>query len=104
MVAPVENRSFLTGVVRSRRRSPEVERWDLLEIEVGSVVPLDDRPSIVHAPPEVPLEIAVDRADLPPGDLVGWSFAGPVRLAGPGRVAAVPTAAGEGAPELRPGG
>ncbi|GAA5164135.1 hypothetical protein [Ornithinimicrobium tianjinense] len=108
MVAPIENRSVLSGVVRARRPSTEVERWELLEVEVEGAegMPPADReeglPNLLSDTVGQRLEVAVDRDLLPEGDLTGWVFTGPVRVVGPGRVAALPAAAGHGGPDLTP--
>lgn len=108
MVAPIENRSVLTGVVRARRPSPDVERWDLLEVEVRGAegmppdAPSEGLPNLLADAVGQRLEVAVDRDLLPEGDVTGWVFTGPVRVVGPGRVAALPAAAGHGGPDLTP--
>lgn len=91
MVAPIENRSQLAGVVRARRPSPDVRRWDVLDVEVTEVRPVEGVADLMSGRVGDVVEIAVDRDALPAEDVVGRSFEAQVRMSAPGRVIVAPS-------------
>lgn len=86
MVAPIENRSVLSGVVRGRRPSPDVERWEVLDVEVTEVRPVEGLADLMSERLGEVVEIALDRGVLPEEDVVGQLFTAQVRMSAPGRV------------------
>ncbi len=94
MVSPMENRSRLVGVVSARSPHPSVERWDVVTVHVTGVEGVPGFANLLGERVGDDVEVALDRTDLPAGDLDGSQFDGQVTLAGPGVVRVVPTAAG----------
>lgn len=101
MTAAVENRTRLHGTVKGRRPHPQVARWDVLALEVDAAAPVPGWPNLLSAA-HGDLDVAVDAAQLPEGDLTGWTFTGVVRVAGPGIVAALPAGAPGASTRLTP--
>jgi hypothetical protein len=102
VVSPIENQTILTGRVIDRQPHDSVDRWDVLRLRVSAA---DNTPTDRNLLGEAvggELSVAVNRDELPEGDLTGWQFTGRVRLAGPETVIAVPEGAGLGRPSLRP--
>ena len=106
MVAPIENRTEIDGVVTSRTPHESVDRWDVLEVRVADTAPVEGYPDLlsrqVSEQPSGTLTIATDRSHLPDGDLDGWHFHGQAMLAGPGVIRAVTDASGAPGVELFP--
>jgi hypothetical protein len=102
MSSVVENQTELTGRVLARRPHPSVDHWDQLRVDVAAADPVDPLPNLLARTVGQQVTIAVNRDELPAGDLDGFEFTGPVRLAGPETVVAVPAGAGLGRPTLTP--
>jgi hypothetical protein len=104
MSSVVENQSRLSGEVLARSRHPGVERWDQLRIRVDAVEPVEGRAHLLGETAGQELTVVADRSELPAGELAGWRFDGPVRLAGPEVVEVLPEGAGAGRASLVPPG
>lgn len=102
MSGVVPNQAQLTGRVVARAPHPGVDRWDDLRIEVVDAAEVESQPNLLGESIGRQLTVAINRAELPEGDLTGWKFTGRVRLAGPDVVVAVPEGAGTGRPSLTP--
>jgi hypothetical protein len=102
VVSAIPNQTLLAGRVVGRQRHPSVDRWDVVRLEVSSAADIATDPNLLRDSVGGELAVAVDRDELPEGDLEGWQFTGPVRLAGPDTVVAVPRGAGAGQVSVRP--
>jgi hypothetical protein len=102
VVSPIENQTILTGRVIDRRRHDTVDRWDVARLQVSAAENTATDPNLLREAVGGELSVAVNRDELPDGDLTGWQFTGRVRLAGPETVVAVPEGAGLGRPSLTP--
>ena len=108
MVSPIENQTILTGRVIDRHRHDTVDRWDVVRLQVSAADSVSGAgsaeadPNLLREAVGGQLSVAVNRDELPDGDLTGWQFTGRVRLAGPDTVIAVPEGAGLGRPSLTP--
>ncbi len=100
MVSPIENRALLTGRVLGRAAHPTVGRWDVLRVWVEEVTDVAGLPNLLAETTGTEIEVNVERDRLPEGALDGRRLHGPVRLAGPETVLALPAAAGAGPLEL----
>ncbi len=101
MSSVVENQTLLSGRVVSRAPHPSVERWDELRLVVSNAEDVGAEPNLLRESVGRQVSVAVNRDELPAGDLAAWRFTGRVRMAGPEVVVAVPSAAGGGPPTLR---
>jgi hypothetical protein len=99
MVAVVENRTAIEGVVRAERDADAglVE----LDVDVASAGPVAGFPDLLtpNHPAGAPWTLRVRRDELPAGPLVGRSVRGHAALAGPGVLRLVTQ---DPAPELGP--
>lgn len=102
MSSVVENQTVLTGLVRSREPHGRTDRWDVLHIAVTQANGVEGKPNLLGESVGHELAVAVDRDELPGGDLRGYRFTGHVRLAGPEVVLALPAGAGAPTRELVP--
>jgi hypothetical protein len=93
MSSVVENQTQLKGRVVARSHHPSVDRWDVLQIDVDAADGVESEPNLLKESVGRQLTVAVNRDELPDGDLTGWEYDGRVRLAGPDAVVAVPAAA-----------
>jgi len=100
MSSVVENQTRLTGRVLARRPHPGVDQWDELRLDVSGADTVQTMPNLLGRTVGQQVTVAVNRDELPAGDLTGLEFNGLVRLAGPETVVAVPAGAGFGAPTL----
>lgn len=98
MVSPIENRTVLTGVVMGRVRHPEVDRWDLVRLRVITTAGVAGYPDLLsrrladqaaNEPGDQLVTVAVDRSELPTGELLDRRLRGQVSLAGPEMIRAV---------------
>lgn len=96
MSSVVENQTELTGRVRSREPHPSNAGWDVLRIVVADAGEVEGMPNLMSESIGREVAVAVERDELPEGDLHGYRFTGRVRVAGPEVVLALP--AGSGAP------
>ena len=102
MSSVVENQTVLSGRVRSREPHSTVDRWDVLHITVTEAADLEGKPNLLGESVGHELAVAVNRDELPAGDLRGYRFTGHVRLAGPEAVLALPADSGAPPRELTP--
>ncbi|MEO7131388.1 MAG: hypothetical protein ABIZ07_08450 [Dermatophilaceae bacterium] len=102
MSSVIENQTLLTGRVRSREPHVSTERWDVLHLDVSAAADVAGAPNLLGESVGHDLAVAVNRDELPEGDLSGYQFTGPVRLAGPETVLALPAGSGAPPPELVP--
>jgi hypothetical protein len=102
VVSAIENQTLLSGRVIDRHPHDTVGRWDVIRLEVRSADDTETHPNLLGETVGGQLSVAVNRDELPDGDLTGWQFTGHVRLAGPETVTAVPEGAGLGRPTLTP--
>jgi hypothetical protein len=102
MSSVVENLTQLSGRVLARRPHPSVGHWDELRVDVAAADPAGPLPNLLARVVGQQVTVAVNRDELPAGDLTGFEFTGPARLAGPDTVVAVPAGAGLGRATLTP--
>jgi hypothetical protein len=102
VVSPIENQTILSGRVIERQPHDSVDRWDVIRLQVSAADNTATDPNLLREAVGGQLSVAVNRDELPEGDLTGWQFTGRVRLAGPETVVAVPEGAGLGRPSLTP--
>jgi hypothetical protein len=102
VVSAIENQTILSGRVIDRQPHDSVDRWDVIRLQVSAADSTPTDPNLLREAVGRQLSVAVNRDELPEGDLTGWQFTGRVRLAGPDTVIAVPEGAGLGRPSLTP--
>ncbi|MEO8139995.1 MAG: hypothetical protein ABI742_10125 [Gemmatimonadota bacterium] len=102
VVSAIENQTMLSGRVIDRQPHGTVDRWDVIRLKVRSADDTETHPNLLGETVGGQISVAVNRDELPEGDLKGWQFTGRVRLAGPETVTAVPGGAGLGRPTLTP--
>ena len=64
MVQSVENLSNLTGTVIGRLAHPTLDGYDVLDVEVESTAPVDDRPDLLASTIGTRVAVTVDRTVL----------------------------------------
>jgi hypothetical protein len=64
VVESVENLSNLTGKVTKRSAHPSLKGYDLLDLEVESTSPVDERPDLLASTVGTHVELTVDHALL----------------------------------------